>query len=544
MSDTLFPFLRKYLTNEKVNLDFGEFKLQLQGHPYYPSLNSIVGALNHFDVKNYVVQLETSEENFDNLPERFITKTENSRSFVLVNKKKQYVILTNENLNTKRLSKKEFFAIWQGLVLFIDENNKRTSPIENISNVLSLKKILPIVLTLCLTFLVAYIVFQIDRWSFKFQYFLSLMGLYVSYLIINAENGKKNAITRKVCGESKTSGCNSIIQSKTFKLPFNISLGDLSLIYFSTLGLLWSLSPLLTFEKSILFYLSILTIPVTIFSIVYQKFIANSWCRLCLILVGVLWFQFGIFSTSFDLSQLFVVTQIDSVLWTSFILISLGVLWISAKRHITKYQQLINDKVTLLRLKSNFRLFKLALSQENKISKPPSFITENEIKLGNPNAVLELTFVTNPTCSFCKEAYATIKEILKKYSDEVLISVRFSVDVRNEENLGYRTAHRLLVINWLKTINDKSSITDVLGYEESALNSWLKSFVAINDKESKAAHQLLNAQKNWCAENNIYFTPFLLVNQLPFPKEYEIPDILFLIEELIDFYNNEFQLAI
>ena len=47
-----FPFLFKYLEREQISFDIAEFYFQIQSHPEYPSLLSIVDTLNFFILKN------------------------------------------------------------------------------------------------------------------------------------------------------------------------------------------------------------------------------------------------------------------------------------------------------------------------------------------------------------------------------------------------------------------------------------------------------------------------------------------------------------
>ena len=48
------------------------------------------------------------------------------------------------------------------------------------------------------------------------------------------------------------------------------------------------------------------------------------------------------------------------------------------------------------------------------------------------------------------------------------------------------------------------------------------------------AKQILGASRKWCLDNQINFTPALLINGQEFPKEYERSDIGYFIEDLIE----------
>lgn len=45
---------------------------------------------------------------------------------------------------------------------------------------------------------------------------------------------------------------------------------------------------------------------------------------------------------------------------------------------------------------------------------------------------------------------------------------------------------------------------------------------------------VLLKEKIWCVENQINFTPALLVNGLVYPKEYKNEDLLFFVDDLFE----------
>lgn len=65
-----FPFLFQYLKKEHINIDKSEFLFQIQSHPEYPTLLSIVDTLSFFNIENSAIKVE--ESNIDVLPNYFI----------------------------------------------------------------------------------------------------------------------------------------------------------------------------------------------------------------------------------------------------------------------------------------------------------------------------------------------------------------------------------------------------------------------------------------------------------------------------------------
>ena len=106
----------------------------------------------------------------------------------------------------------------------------------------------------------------------------------------------ETAIGNAFCsGGTEKKDCDAVLTSKGAELLKGYKLSDFSLLYFIILSFL-------TFVQiqnpNISFIISVIALPITIYSIYYQYFILKKWCLLCLTIVGVLWIQsFFIFWT-------------------------------------------------------------------------------------------------------------------------------------------------------------------------------------------------------------------------------------------------------
>lgn len=91
MNESLYDLLKGLLTKNSIKVDNTELRLQLLGHPSYPSLHSITGVLDHFRIPNLAIEIPQTEENISLLPDYFIAHVKNKKNddFVLVNKKGQ-----------------------------------------------------------------------------------------------------------------------------------------------------------------------------------------------------------------------------------------------------------------------------------------------------------------------------------------------------------------------------------------------------------------------------------------------------------------------
>src|SRR5690606_16585466 len=109
---------------------------------------------------------------------------------------------------------------------------------------------------------------------------LSVTGIFTGVFILQEELGNPNSIVSKVCnGTDNTVSCNSVINSEQGKLPFGISFSDLTIVFFGVSFLTMAFS--YNFH-SFIGLLSVLALPVILYSIYLQKFILKKWCVLCL----------------------------------------------------------------------------------------------------------------------------------------------------------------------------------------------------------------------------------------------------------------------
>lgn len=288
-NEQLFLFLKHFLSKLNITIDPKELRFQLLSHPYYPSLNSLVGVLNHFGIENYPIQVDENLENLSSLPIRFITKTKENSAFVMVTKREGAINLTYEDFTSKKLTEQEFLKIWDGKLLIVE------APAREIG-LASGTRLSLIISALGVSVLLGLVFWNLNGLLERLHLLLALSGLFVGVLILNKRFGGMSSLLDKVCHFTSKNDCDKVINSTEISLPFNLELGDLAVTYFAAHVVSWIVSAASGIDISLLFYLAILTIPITLFSLYYQKYVVRSWCTLCLAIVGTLWLQLGVFA--------------------------------------------------------------------------------------------------------------------------------------------------------------------------------------------------------------------------------------------------------
>ena len=234
MKDTLSFIVQSLLQKNKIKIDSEELDFQIQSHPSYPSLHAITGVLSHFDLDNAAIRVPIDKDTLTQLPTSFIAqvKTENDTDFALVIKKgKNYKVIFS-NKKSKTISEAVFLEKFTGIIVAVEKDDtKKTDQIVT-TNFQKPLFILALILFSAL--------FLKSNTSFiEIFYFLTtLIGVTISYLIIQHDLGLDSKIVDSICSqESKTTNCNAVLNSKAATLYKNIKLSDVSLVYFVSISI-------------------------------------------------------------------------------------------------------------------------------------------------------------------------------------------------------------------------------------------------------------------------------------------------------------------
>lgn len=148
------------------------------------------------------------------------------------------------------------------------------------------------VLRACLVALFVYAFVTNDiwrQWSLWAVCAIDLLGLWLTYMLVQKSMNIKNSHADRVCGMLDAGGCDSILELKASKFFGLFGWSEVGFSYFSI-----SLLCLLMFPRCVpeLAACNILCLPFTFWSIWYQKFRARRWCTMCVGVQGSLWLLF------------------------------------------------------------------------------------------------------------------------------------------------------------------------------------------------------------------------------------------------------------
>jgi len=215
----------------------------------------------------------------------------------------------------------------------------------------------------------------------------------------------------------------------------------------------------------------------------------------------------------------------------SYLLIALSayiitVIWIFIAPKIRQEQEFFNLKIRFSKFKRNFGIFNNLLSRSQPIDTKIS--DTNEIVFGTVDSELEIVVITNPLCGFCKNAHKLIRLVLE-HETNIKIVVRFNLS-KNHDALDHKIAAKLLEIYHKEGEQlCLTAMNEVYSNESDA--AWLEKW---GEAKSENYSNILLSEKKWCTDNNILFTPEILLNGKSYPKEYDFEELQYFLEDLTE----------
>jgi uncharacterized membrane protein/thiol-disulfide isomerase/thioredoxin len=450
---------------------------------------------------------ELDKEYWDELPEEFIAIVDNS--FSLVKKTgAQYSIYSDKS---KTLNKEDLHKKSTDFVLLFEKDK-----VEH-KSVTSYK---PFIYAIFAVIAIYSLLSQ--AWYEAVFNILSLAGVYISLEIFNQKFGNTSTVIGSICGDTAgkqaVNSCNKIItQDKTSILGLKFS--DFSLIYFVGITVLGLFLPATSFVVKGFTFASVIAIG---YSLYIQGFVEKTFCRVCLLIISVLVAQLII--------GLFLFENIHFDIKTS--LLSL-ILWIASFSLVLYLNNTLGEKENLqksnaknLRFKRNYDLFKRELLENEKIT----FSDTETFSVGNQDARLRISVVSNPYCGFCKDAHKIMENLLNKYPNDISVQMRFnySPDPQNEKFTN-------LISDFMYTYKNKPTqeFLHLVEYwfetrDENKIRQ--KSGTTSNNEDLTPLVEMSVENRN----AGLNFTPIILINGYQFPDKYDRDDIYYFIDELTE----------
>ena len=505
----MLPTVKKYLDLSGYSNHKREFEDSFQSHPNFPSVFAITDSLNLMEIEN--VAIKVPKDQFSELPDLFLAIFK--KELVLVDKSKEEIYVENEK-EKLNLSEDDFITNWNEIIIFIEPNSiTETKSINKEKNYL-------FYLTFLVLFLLSLYFNEIDYKSLIY-FATTSIGVLLSIFIVQEKLGIKNEIATKICSISIQASCNDVITSKKSNINKWFGFSDLPLLFFATNLYALLITPV--YSSLIIGFLSLISIPVIIYSVWLQKFQLKKWCVLCLFISLIISVQAIFFATNFEFE--FTLKQISQYLFFALLTISL---WFLAKPLLENKLKLEKENNGLKKFRRNFDLFNYLSKPVNSVS---NFDKLTGISFGNSNAALKLSLIISPSCGHCHKAFEDGLVLANKFPEKIFLNVLFNLNPENTENQYKIVVETLLTLSNLNIEKARLAIID-WHVKKIGLENWLvkwKSQTIIT-----MANQQILDQYNWCSENELNYTPIKMVNQNLFPTEYEVSELKYFINDFFE----------
>ncbi len=522
MSKQILNILLKWVKASGYAIDETKMETLFLSHPDIGDIVSITDTLNDLNIENSVAEIP--KESITQLKEPFIAsvKNNNQNGFVLAHlKSNEEIIVDTGNNKPITVSVKEFTDRWNGLIIVIDKIK-----VENFK--VNVAKIIPFILLFtCFGFFFLLNIANLDIFSCS-HFFLSIIGTAISSLIITQELGFKSSFVSKVCKLHTTTSCTTVFASKTGKINQNIGLSDLSILYFFSQVIFgFASGSIHANSNSLIFTISLLCIPITIYSIYTQKFIIKKWCPLCLCIVATLWLQAINASIYFVKARaLFSINLAPALAYLITVLITICV-WFLVKPLLVNAAKFKTANIDALSFRRNYHLFIPFYANQEIYEIEISGL--KDFSVGNTNAPIKIIAILSPDCPICSYTNEVLNRLIEKYPNDICNSYRILANPYQLENIKTKAAVYLLS-QFLLNYQPADTLTK--WYSKSTSEQLPKNFT-ISEKHNTEL-SILRVYEQWCKQNDILYTPAIFINGKLFPIYYDKADIKYFIDEIIN----------
>lgn len=499
--------IKRYLELSKFSSQVNRFEDYFLSHPNYPSLYAITDSLDLLGIENIAIKIQ--REHFFELPTFFLALFKDE--LVLVEKTATEIYITREHNKRTLSSFDDFFSGWNGIVLVIEESEKKVEESTKYSKHLLLFGVV---------FILYFISNQKNLSLISVSGFtLTIIGLLVGITILKEKyNSDESVLTSRLCNLSDNTSCSSVLKSNYSLVPNWFDFSDLPILFFGTALVSQLLNGKALFVVGLL---SVMSIPLVIYSIYLQKVKIKKWCALCLVtsIILVLLSIIGVFiNESFSIKLAIEFTIIGLVVTVS---------WLIIKYYFISNSSLLKENLELKKFKRNPIMFSSLLKP---VANYESIQMFNTIFINKEDTPLDLILIISPSCNHCHTAYKDAVELQKSFADKISITILFNVNPNNQLNNYLDLVFTLLFIN-KKWPNKVVEALNDWHIKRMDLESWLLKWKQANNDFANEKIEL-EQQYNWCQENNFNFTPVRLINNNIYPIEYSINELKFFISEL------------
>lgn len=519
-----YKIAAKYLRSCNIRFSKTFFRSRMQSHPDYPSLVSFTDTLDEIGLAYSAVIADKEKYKLLQYPLLAHVKMVGGEDFLLIGSATQF-----EKNNNSLLEDWNGIAIMIGYGLRISYKEHDNWLEQERKEQRSL--LLSSILFICILLSTTLYHFTLTGLLIRL---LCIVGVAICSLIVLHSMGKDNAITEQLCTANGNEGCNKVLHSKAATLWNGVGLGDVGLIYFVGTAIFLALSSIANIEGkafTLLFIPFTFSVLLSVVSLWYQWKVAKSWCKMCLIVISIVWIEAAMLLTT-DISNIYTLGSLMAyVLLPTSLLIS-AIVWLVIKPLILKADEAFKDSIAILKWKRDPEIFLSQLYRQRKVDVTP---WEDDILLGNPKAIVHLIVACNPYCKPCANVHLKLEELLKLFPENLCLTIRFVLNSTEPKD------KRVIAVTNIINAYHENLKQEKFIVENSAVADWYSNMdlsrfkVEYPTEPSQYKYKtLLSKHYLWSKESNIIHTPTIFINGYEMGNKYSINDMKLLLNQLID----------
>ena len=486
-------------------------------HPYRYTFYGLERMLSLYNIETNALMLKNKDE-FEKLDTPFLAEVNNDITIVEnISRDEVSFDWYDEKMN---VSYDTFKEIASGAVLLVYPNSTTIEPAyyEHLKTIRwDLLERIGIVMLVLLIFTTISLFQETHDSLFVYSYsIIGVVGVFLSYLIIRKSASFESQIADKICSLLRTSTCNNVLQMPGSKVFNRYGLGEIGFAYFLSLSV-FSLSAFSFFEGAAVF-ISVFALIFPIWSLWYQRFVAKSWCALCLAVLGLILLQGGLCIYHSQYVTLASTATLRGVaLWgMAFALIAFSVHQIVG--WVTKGISATEAKIQLLQIKHKKEVKDFLFSKEKdyKINEATS-----RILFGDSHSEYTVTILSNPYCEPCAKMHTQMQAILDAGGKVQYVFSYFSEELSD--------VNKLLIATYFQ--KGKDIAWQVLSeWYHGGKNKGRSFFTEALSTDLSLVVEEFRHHNEWREETKFTSTPTILFNGKPLPSVYSINDIVFIIK--------------
>lgn len=514
MLKQLICFCRQ--VNVEVSREY--LKARLHSHPDYPSIWSIKETLAEFGITVGGYSVPRQEISILNQPFIYVSSS-NDIDLKYFKSYKQF-----QRFETKHPVEAEVAVVLLEKVepIKIKENIKLLT----VEKQLRVQK--AVIFSLFLFYMAIYSVPNFGI-VFSILQLISLCGIAICWSLFNRENGYDTKISQYVCGYKNENDCGKVLSSKKAKISDSISWSDVGISFFITSFLTLLLAQVSGKNElvSSLFFIYLVAGIFPLYSIFQQAFIIKAWCRLCLIILLLIYINLiGLYTTANELN--FQQNLIVPIAITTALLVAVFCAWNLLKNLILKNREASKLEIQNLMFRRDDS-FLSGITQLGNSSKDNLPSKKDLIVFGKEDVPIKIVVAINPFCSPCAMSLRLLDDLIVKFPDRISVAVRFMIYER-ETTSPKLTAIRSI----LKASAANSWETIKLWYKTMGAHNLFQTKEEATINSDLDVNQQIDHNIEWSKRNEIKVTPTFFFNGNRLPTGLIWKDGLYQVERILE----------